>query len=112
VATLTAFTAASILVAYDAFLPPVDEVVVSGGGARNRTLLAHLSRGLTERGRGTVVRSDARGVDPDFKEAVAFALLGWAFLRGVANTVPEATGARRAVVAGALWPGGRKAAMV
>ena len=105
VATLTAFTAASILVAYDAFLPPVDEVVVSGGGARNRTLLAHLARGLAERGRGVVVPAADRGVDADFKEAVAFALLGWAFRRGLPNTVSAATGAAHAVVAGAWWPG-------
>src|SRR5207249_2790421 len=109
VATLTAFTASSILVAYDAFLPPVDEVVVSGGGARNRTLLAHLARGVAERGRGVVVTSAARGIDPDFKEAVAFALLGWAHRLGIPNTVPAATGARRATVAGAVWPGRRGA---
>src|SRR5438105_2923591 len=107
VATLTAFTAASILVAYDAFLPPVDEVVVSGGGARNLTLLAHLSRGMAERGRGVGVTSAARGVDPDCKEAIAFALLGWAHREGIANTVPQATGARHAVVSGATWPGRR-----
>jgi anhydro-N-acetylmuramic acid kinase len=112
VATLTAFTAASILVAYDAFLPPVDEVVVSGGGARNLALIDALRQGLAERGRGEVVPAAARGVDPDFKEAVAFALLGWAFRRGVPNTVPAATGARRAVVAGAFWRGGRIRAKV
>jgi anhydro-N-acetylmuramic acid kinase len=104
VATLTAFTADSVLAAYDAFLPRVDEAVVSGGGARNGTLLARLRAGLAERG-GALVRSDARGLDPDFKEAVAFALLGWARRRGIPNTVPSATGARRAVVAGAVWPG-------
>jgi anhydro-N-acetylmuramic acid kinase len=112
VATLTAFTAASILVAYDAFLPPVDEVVVTGGGARNRALMDALRRGLAERGRGVVVPAADRGVDPDFKEAVAFALLGWAFLAGRPNTVPAATGARRATVAGAFWPAGSRAAKV
>lgn len=103
VATLTAFTAATIADAYRRFLPPVDLCVVSGGGARNRTLLRDLAARLP----GTeVVRSDAVGVDPDFKEAVAFALLGWAHRRGVPNTVPAATGARRAVVGGARWPRG------
>lgn len=104
VATLTAFTARSIADAYRRFLPPVAEAVVSGGGAHNRTLLRHLAEALP----GTdVVTSDARGIDPDFKEAVAFALLGWAHLAGIPNTVPAATGARHAVVAGALWPGRR-----
>jgi anhydro-N-acetylmuramic acid kinase len=54
-----------------------------------------------------VVSSAARGVDPDFKEAVAFALLGWARREGLENTVPAATGARRGTVAGAVWPGAR-----
>jgi anhydro-N-acetylmuramic acid kinase len=102
VATLTAFTAASVADAYRRFLPRVDEVVVSGGGARNATLVADLSRRLDG---PPVSTSDARGIDPDFKEAVAFALLGWAHLRGISNTCPEATGAARAVVAGAVWPG-------
>ena len=43
-------------------------------------------------------------LDPDFKEAVAFALLGWAHVHGFPNTVPAATGAQRAVVGGAYWP--------
>jgi anhydro-N-acetylmuramic acid kinase len=105
VATLTAFTAASVADAYRRFLPAVDEVVVSGGGARNATLLAEVARRLPGT---TVVSSDARGVDPDFKEAVAFALLGWAHLAGIPNTCPEATGAARAVVAGAVWPAGAR----
>ena len=53
----------------------------------------------------TVVTSAARGIDPDFKEAVAFALLGWAHLEGIENTCPGATGASHPVVAGAVWPG-------
>ncbi len=102
VATLTAFTARSIADAYRRFLPPPTEVVVSGGGAHNRTLLSLLARELPD---AEVVTSAARGIDPDFKEAVAFALLGWAHLTGVPNTVPAATGARHPVVGGAVWPG-------
>jgi anhydro-N-acetylmuramic acid kinase len=102
VATLTALTAQSIADAYARFLPRVDECVVSGGGVHNATLLRHLRDAL---GGTPVVSSAARGVDPDFKEAIAFALLGWAHLRGLANTVPAATGAAHAVVAGAVWPG-------
>jgi anhydro-N-acetylmuramic acid kinase len=104
VATLTAFTARTIADAYRRFLPPVDEVVVSGGGAHNRFLLERLSEDL---GGVRVVTSAAHGIDPDFKEAIAFALLGWARLLGVANTCPAATGASHAVVAGAVWPGER-----
>lgn len=101
VATLTAFTARSIADAHRRFLPPVHACVVSGGGVHNATLLRFLADALpaTE-----VVSSAAKGVDPDFKEAIAFALLGWAHLRGDVNTVPAATGAREAVVGGASWP--------
>jgi anhydro-N-acetylmuramic acid kinase len=102
VATLTALTARSIADAYRRFLPAVSECVVSGGGVHNATLLRFLREALPG---VEVVTSDRRGVDPDAKEAVAFALLGWAHLRGVPNTVPRATGARHAVVAGAVWPG-------
>ncbi len=102
VATLTALTAHSIADAYVRFLPRVDECVVSGGGVHNATLLRFLRDAL---GGTPVVSSAERGVDPDFKEAIAFALLGWAHLRGLVNTVPAATGASHAVVAGAVWPG-------
>ncbi|MBL9086943.1 MAG: anhydro-N-acetylmuramic acid kinase [Planctomycetia bacterium] len=102
VATLTAFTAASIADAYRRFLPPVHRCLVSGGGAHNLALLARLREELP----GTEVATTAAvGIDPDFKEAVAFALLGWAHRRGRPNTVPAATGARREVVGGATWPG-------
>ncbi len=104
VLTLTAFTALSIADAYLRFLPRVEECVVSGGGVHDRALLAILSAALAPYGT-RVVSSASRGIDPDFKEAVAFALLGWAHVRGVANTCPAATGASRAVVAGAVWPG-------
>lgn len=103
VATLTAFTARSIADAYRRLLPPVDECVVSGGGVHNATLLRFLREAMPQT---AVVSSAERGVDPDFKEAIAFALLGWAHVRGATNTVPAATGARHAVVGGAIWPAG------
>jgi anhydro-N-acetylmuramic acid kinase len=104
VLTLTAFTAASIADAYARYLPRVDECVVSGGGVHDLALMGLLAAALSPR-RTRVVSSAKRGVHPDFKEAVAFALLGWAHARGEENTCPAATGASRAVVAGAVWPG-------
>lgn len=107
VATLTALCAHAIADAYARFLPRVDECVVSGGGVHNATLLRFLRDAL---GGTPVVSSAERGVDPDFKEAIAFALLGWAHLRGAANTLPAATGAAHPTVAGAVWPGAGGAA--
>jgi anhydro-N-acetylmuramic acid kinase len=51
-----------------------------------------------------VARSDAAGVDPDAKEALAFAVLGYEALRGRPAGLPAVTGARRASVLGAIVP--------
>jgi anhydro-N-acetylmuramic acid kinase len=104
VATLTELTARSIADAYGRWVIPrgVDEVVVTGGGARNPTLMGRL-RALLEP--LPVVDASALGIDPDAKEAVAFALLAWAHLRGIPANVPEATGAAGPRVLGSLTPG-------
>lgn len=104
IATLTALTAESIAGAIRRWLAHrgVDEVVVTGGGAHNPVL-----RGMLERALAPVpVRpGEVLGLDPDAKEAVAFAALAWAHLRGVAGNVPEATGAAGPRVLGTLTPG-------
>jgi len=103
VATVTAWTAETIADAYRRFLPrSPDEVILSGGGARNATLLARLAEAVAP---ARVRLSDELGIDADAKEAVSFAILAWATVRGQANNVPSATGARRAVVLGKIIPG-------
>ncbi|MFC0214080.1 anhydro-N-acetylmuramic acid kinase [Paenibacillus chartarius] len=102
VATATAFTARSIADGYRRFIFPdmaVRDVIVSGGGARNDTLLRMLAGELPEQ---QVHRSDAFGIDSDAKEAIVFALLGCHFVHGVPNNMPSATGARTATVMGKL----------
>ena len=90
IATLTALTAWSIAAAYREYLERVDEAIVGGGGARNPTLLHMLRTALPD----TTVRPvDELGLNADAKEAVAFALLGYATLHGWPNNVPSATGA-------------------
>lgn len=101
VATATALTARSIADAYRRFVPGgVDEVVVSGGGVRNATLLGMLREALAPL---PVRTSDELGVPAEAREALAFAILGAFALRGEPNTLPRCTGARRAVVAGAVY---------
>ncbi|HVG44935.1 MAG TPA: anhydro-N-acetylmuramic acid kinase [Longimicrobium sp.] len=104
VATLTELTARSIADAYGRWVIPrgVDEVVVTGGGARNPTLMGRIRALLAPL---PVVDGAALGIDPDAKEAVAFALLAWAHLRGIPANVPEATGAAGPRVLGSLTPG-------
>ncbi len=100
-ATTTWLTAVSIARAYADFVGPYDEVILSGGGARNRTLVGYLTELLRP---VPVVTSDAYGLSVDAKEAVAFALLALATLDGVPANLPRATGARREVVLGKVMP--------
>ena len=103
VATATAWTAETIADAYRRFLPRApDEVIISGGGARNPALVHLLAEAVAP---ARVRLSDELGVDADAKEAVAFAILAWATVRGRANNVPSATGARGEVVLGKIIPG-------
>ncbi len=103
VATAVAVTARSIGDAYGRWLPAeVSEVLLSGGGARNRALVAAISVAVAPR---SVVPFDQIFFDGDAKEAVAFALLGHLYLSGQPGNVPSATGARAARVLGSYTPG-------
>ncbi len=105
-ATLAELTARSIGEAYRAHLPfgAIDEVVLTGGGARNVALEQAIARALAP----LPVRtgSEALGIDPDAREAAAFALMGWAHLRGLPASLPRVTGAAGPRVLGSLTPGG------
>ena len=100
-ATLTAFTAASTADAYRRWVLPrgLDEVLLAGGGAMNATLVDQLRRRLP----GVPMRTfEELGWASKDRETLAFALMGYAAWFGLPNTLPSATGARRAVVAGRL----------
>ncbi|WP_064201233.1 anhydro-N-acetylmuramic acid kinase [Brevibacillus brevis] len=100
-ATVTALTATTIANAYMQFVLPttkVEEVIVSGGGAHNQTLLTMLQRQLPTG--MTVMTAQQFGMPDDAKEAVAFAILGHETLMGRPSNVPSVTGAKRAVPLG------------
>jgi anhydro-N-acetylmuramic acid kinase len=102
-ATATAFTAHSIARAYRRHLPAwPDEVILCGGGARNRCLVDMLAALLAP---AAVRGMDELGIDADAKEALSFAMLAAAAIRGQANNVPAATGAAHPVVCGKIVPG-------
>jgi anhydro-N-acetylmuramic acid kinase len=103
IATLTALTAGSIAAAYIRFLPSLpDDLIVSGGGAHNPTLLHMLAQALPAI---AIQRSDESGLPASAKEAVAFAALGYATLFGWPGNLPACTGARREATLGSLTPG-------
>lgn len=102
IATAVQLTARSIADAYARFLPePVQDVVVSGGGAKNPALVEAIARQLAGR---RVVCFDDLFFDGEAKEAVAFALLGFLHLEGRVGNVPSATGARGGRVLGKFTP--------
>jgi len=100
VATLTALTARSIEHAYRIFLPTFpDEVILSGGGARNGVLMTMLADCLAP---ARVTTSDEYGLGIEAKEAVAFAVLAYETWHKRPGNIPAATGASRAVVLGTI----------
>ena len=105
VATLTAFTAHSIADAYRAWVFPrgLDEVFLVGGGAHNPALVGAITQKLDS---VPVKNGGELGVDPDAREALAFAFLAWAHLHGIAGNIPSVTGAEATRVLGSLTPGG------
>ncbi len=103
-ATAAALTAASIRIAYERFVAPrmadapVD-YILSGGGARNCTLIAMIERELARFG-CIVQTSDDFGLPSQAKEAVAFALLAYQTWHHLPGNVPSATGASKPVILG------------
>lgn len=96
-ATLTAFVARCVRRSVADFIEPrpLRQVLVSGGGLHNHTLMHHLKREFE----AVPVQSFSyheRGFDPDAKEAVLFALLANDRIFERPAGVPAATGA--------LWP--------
>jgi anhydro-N-acetylmuramic acid kinase len=78
------------------------EVIAAGGGTRNPTLM----RMLAEELRGVPVRaSDELGLPAAWKEAYAFALLGFCTVHDIPATVASCTGARHPSVLGVVLPG-------
>ena len=103
VATLTAYTAASIVEAYERFIAPqvpLSDLVLAGGGAFNSTLVGMLQAKWPSPLK--IHRHEDFGVAPKFKEALLFALLAYTTNFGIPNNVPACTGASRRVCLGKL----------
>ena len=75
------------------------DFIVSGGGARNKTLMAMLAARLEPLG-CTCTTSEDFGMPAEAKEAAAFALLAWQTWHRLPGNVPSATGAKRPVILG------------
>lgn len=105
VATATALTARTIAGAVQRFVLPrqksYSELIVSGGGANNSTLLAMLRNQIAPLGLELRL-SDEFGVPTGAKEAVAFAVLAHETWQRRPSNVPSATGAKRPAILGKI----------
>jgi anhydro-N-acetylmuramic acid kinase len=103
--TTTEFTVASVVDALKRFVlskTKVQQLIVSGGGARNPLVLAQLTALLTPI---EVVTSSKLGVPEEAKEAYAFAILAYEAWNRRAGNLPSATGAEREMVLGKICLG-------
>jgi len=100
IATATEFTARSIAQAIKPY-PKISEVIASGGGIHNRQIMRRLRELLPNL---AIVTTNDHGIDPDAKEAIAFAMLALEFVRGRPANVPSATGARHPALLGKSSP--------
>ena len=103
-ATVTASVGYGIVGAFNGFVKKrlaAGHMIVSGGGAYNKTLLRWIRKGLPE---VVVNTSDEYGLPANVREAVAFAILGNETIFGTPANVLQATGATRPVVLGKITP--------
>lgn len=101
-ATLTELTVASIVQSYRRFLPKMpQEVLLCGGGSRNLYLKQRLQALLES---VQVLTTDEAGVNADFKEAIAFAVLAHWREQNLAGNLPQVTGAKLELPLGNIYP--------
>ena len=99
-ATVTAFTAATIAYSVEHFFPvKPDELIIGGGGSMNATLLKDIATALPA---CNVMTNEQLGYDSNAKEAVAFAVLANEAIFAGCNNMPSVTGATKGVVMGKI----------
>ncbi|GAB61944.1 MAG: anhydro-N-acetylmuramic acid kinase [Candidatus Jettenia sp.] len=107
--TVTAFTARTIADSYKRWIVTrhnLSEVILSGGGSYNATLIEILAHYL---GPSIEIHTiDKFGIAPSAREALAFAILANETISGNANNIPSATGAKEAVIMGKIIPGRKR----
>lgn len=101
IATVTALTARTIAQSYERFIYPnvgLHEAVICGGGAYNKTLMKMLRTYLPKH--IDLTTCEDYGISNNFKEVMAFALLGFCAYYGIPNNLPCCTGANKRIVMG------------
>lgn len=101
--TITHFTAYGIYRNYIKFVKnetEIDELIVSGGGAKNIFLYECLNKYFGEKTEIKII--DDIGVTSDAKEAICFAVLANETIAGNPTNIPRTTGAKRSTILGKI----------
>jgi anhydro-N-acetylmuramic acid kinase len=101
VRAVTVFTALSVIDALNRFVLPkhkIDQLIVSGGGAKNPLIMAQLEAASAIH----IVPSDDLGVPTAAKEAFAFALMAYETFHQRPSNLPSATGATGPAILGKI----------
>lgn len=106
VATVTMLTVKSIVYNYDKYIlksfgKKFSEVILGGGGVKNKFILRELEKELRKRDLKLLTHEDV-GIESKYKEALGMSVLAHEALSGIPNNVPGATGASRRVVMGLI----------
>jgi anhydro-N-acetylmuramic acid kinase len=102
ITTVSEFTAWSIFYSYSQFMPKgagVDEVIVSGGGAKNKYIMDALNEYFET---ARIMTSDDTGLPVEAKEAACFAVLANETADGRSGNLPSVTGASKKVRLGVI----------
>lgn len=103
IATATALTAKTIAQSYERFVyqnTSINEVILGGGGAYNPVLKNYLKKYLPKE--IELKTHEDYGISNNYKEVMAFALLGYCTYYQIPNNVPSCTGADKKVVLGQI----------
>ncbi|MGE5398921.1 MAG: anhydro-N-acetylmuramic acid kinase [Ignavibacteriales bacterium] len=102
-ATITDFTAYGIFRNYEKFIRErikIDELIISGGGAKNRALIRSLKNYFGDEVR--LRNIEELGLSSDAKEAICFAILANETISGNSSNLPSVTGARKETILGKI----------
>ncbi|MCB9219191.1 MAG: anhydro-N-acetylmuramic acid kinase [Ignavibacteriales bacterium] len=101
--TVTKFTAYGIHRNYEKFVKDetrIDELIISGGGAKNRFLYECLKEEFSETVEIKII--DDIGISSDAKEAICFAVMANETISGNPTNIPRTTGASRSTILGKI----------
>lgn len=103
ITTATVLTAKTIVDAYERFIftnTDIDEVIIGGGGAYNPEIMKYLRKFLPAK--IELKTHEDYGISNNYKEVMAFALLGYCKYYNIPSNLPSCTGARKRVVLGKI----------